>query len=124
MRSLGNAWVISLLVVVLAVLALASGASAGPPGPEFNGPVWLAVSVTDTFTISELDEVGSPTVFVNIGTFVASDDPLGTTFQSVAISPLALPPGMTFADLYGNQATVFGTVYTTGTDGEFHMYTP
>jgi len=125
MRSLRNRWVVSLLVVAIAVLALAGGAaSAAPRGPEYNGPVWLAVSLTDTFTMSELDEVGSPTLFLNIGTFVATDDPLGTTFQNVAVPPLALPPGMTIEDLYGNQATVFGTVYTTGTEGEFHMYTP
>jgi hypothetical protein len=99
-----------------------------------NGPAFLAVAVdTQDFELP-LDEGGIPTgggtvtIFAQIGTFIATDDVAGTTFDSAALSTIRLPNGLDITSLYGHAATVFGTVHTLppppGTPGAPHLITP
>lgn len=117
---------VSLFAVALgAVPARADNESPPEPVPVHDAPVWLAISVTPTFDLSA--ETGSQIILVDIGTFIASDSPEGTTFEPAALEGVAFPESVESLNaLLGNAATVFGTIETRVEegDGERHMFTP
>lgn len=124
-------WILVLLAA--AALSIGSGAVGAegetPPYEEGVSPVYLIVSLAPEFDVSSRpgeeqspSEVGSPTVLLNIGTFLAGGGILDARFASASLSTLPLPEGTSPVDLEGNAATVLGSFVTMDTE-EIHMVT-
>jgi hypothetical protein len=111
--------------MVVLGLALVGFASARPASAEdFNGNVYLIVSLDDTFEFNAQNHSGSRTILVNIGTFVGGGSIIETRFINRQISTIPMPPGVTMASLNGNEATVLGTFQTTDESAQIHLMSP
>src|SRR5262245_25283414 len=109
-------------------------------GPN-NRPAFLIVSVAETFDLPVIDrlsgavranaeDLGSPVVLVNIGTYFAGDSIETTRFKGlspIAIDLDAVPPDPDTGlppNFDGHQFTIVGSFRTLAPDDTVHMMTP
>src|SRR5688572_23747956 len=91
----------AMVVLGLALVGLASAPVAS--ADDFDGNVYLIVSLDDTFEFNAQSHSGSETILVNIGMFVGAGSLVETQFISGQVSSIPMPPGVTLADLHGNE---------------------
>ncbi|MHC5012314.1 MAG: hypothetical protein ACYTG6_15445, partial [Planctomycetota bacterium] len=148
-RTIDTRWLAATLLGVLGLcVAMAPTADAARPGDPDGGfgpndrPVYLIISLTDDFDLpvvervngsmrNSCDEMGSQTIVVPIGTYVAGQDIGDTRYEGDDLTTIDLnnlPPDPATGlpldpeTLDMNQTTIVGSFCTFG--GEVHLVTP
>jgi hypothetical protein len=133
---LNGRWAVAFLITLLALcITPANPAQAcqppPPPPPSNDGPVYLVLSIDETFytgsgsgggqSLTSCTQPPPPppgrTVIVKIGTYVAGSEVGSTRFDlETSIGSITLPLDKDLDDLNGNEVTILGAFDTTSPD--------